>query len=42
MQSQKDLRFNELAAELRRVQDERDSLMDKVELLQIEVAQLKE
>ena len=42
MQSQKDLRFNELAAELREVQDERDSLMDEVELFQLEVAQLKQ
>ena len=42
MQSQKDIRINELAAELREVQDERDSLMDEAELFQIEVAELKE
>ena len=42
MQSQKDIRINELAAELREVQDERDSLMDEVELFQLEVAQLKQ
>ena len=42
MQSQKDLRINELAAELREVQDERDSLVSKVELFQSEVAELNE
>ena len=42
MQSKKDIRFNELAAELREVQDERDSLMGKVELFKSEVAELKE
>ena len=42
MQSQKDIRINELAAELREVQDERDSLIDEAELFQIEVAELKE
>ena len=42
MQSLKDLRINELAAELREIQDERDSLMDEVELFQSEVAELKD